>query len=243
MYTRKRKPNWFLWCMIAILILLYIVFLLILSDPIKVVSYDQDGTIIEEEVINRKELIDYKEDKENNKSPFAGCIKTQYDFLDSSLSENTHQSEVVVTGCQQDLSNIKYGDCLYNTLLLDYYDIYLLAKIVQCEAGNQNKDAKIAVATVVLNRVLSDKFPDTVEEVILENHDGVYQFTPCMDGGSWWYKEPTYEDFEAIDTMIYLGYTTDALWFESCIEESWHTISDKIEYDFTEGDIRFYKEK
>lgn len=45
-------------------------------------------------------------------------------------------------------------------------DITLIAKTVQAEAGNQDIEGKRLVAAVVLNRVDSEVFPDTVEEVL-----------------------------------------------------------------------------
>lgn len=45
-------------------------------------------------------------------------------------------------------------------------DMTLIAKTVQAEAGNQDIEGKRLVAAVVLNRVDSEVFPDTVEEVL-----------------------------------------------------------------------------
>lgn len=47
-------------------------------------------------------------------------------------------------------------------------DMELLAQLIQAEAGNQDLDGMRLVADVVLNRVDSPKFPDTVEEVIFQ---------------------------------------------------------------------------
>ena len=42
---------------------------------------------------------------------------------------------------------------------------------------------KLAVGAVVVNRVLSDKFPNTVKEVIYQIDEiGAYQFEPVLDG-------------------------------------------------------------
>ena len=63
----------------------------------------------------------------------------------------------------------------------------LLAQLIEAEAGNQDYTGKLLVADVVLNRVDSSKFPDTIEEVIFEKHqskDGKWhwQFSTVMDG-------------------------------------------------------------
>ena len=57
-------------------------------------------------------------------------------------------------------------------------DIDLLATIVRAEAGNQPLEGKRAVADVILNRVDSDSFPDTIEGVLYQ--DG--QFSCVHDG-------------------------------------------------------------
>lgn len=50
-----------------------------------------------------------------------------------------------------------------------YDDAYLLACLVTCEAGNQSYEGKLAVANVVLNRVASSRFPNTISGVIYQS--------------------------------------------------------------------------
>ena len=54
----------------------------------------------------------------------------------------------------------------------------ILSRIIYAESGNQSLDGKIAVGNVVLNRVASPRFPNTVYEVIFQRN----QFTPAMTG-------------------------------------------------------------
>lgn len=49
---------------------------------------------------------------------------------------------------------------------VNYEDAQCLMKIAQSEAGNQGVDGMALVMDVVLNRVASDNYPDTVYEVI-----------------------------------------------------------------------------
>lgn len=58
----------------------------------------------------------------------------------------------------------------------------LMAKLVYAEAKGEPYEGKVAVATVVLNRVDSSEFPDTIEDVIYEKTDGVYAFSPVKNG-------------------------------------------------------------
>ena len=57
-------------------------------------------------------------------------------------------------------------------------DLDLLAAIIWCEAGNQPYDGMVAVGQVVMNRVKSGSFPNTIAEVL--NSPG--QFTPSSSG-------------------------------------------------------------
>lgn len=59
--------------------------------------------------------------------------------------------------------------------------IYWLSRIIHAESEGECQDGKIAVGNVVLNRVESDEYPDTVYEVIFDNRYGV-QFTPAGNG-------------------------------------------------------------
>lgn len=56
--------------------------------------------------------------------------------------------------------------------------VRLLAALIYCEAGNQPYDGKVAVGAVVMNRIASKRFPNTLEGVIYQRG----QFTPAMNG-------------------------------------------------------------
>ncbi len=45
----------------------------------------------------------------------------------------------------------------------------MLAAVIEHEVGNCSEQSKIAVANVILNRVRSDRFPDTIYEVLTES--------------------------------------------------------------------------
>lgn len=66
----------------------------------------------------------------------------------------------------------------------NYYDadeVWWLAKIIHAEAQGEPFRGKIAVGEVILNRVASEEFPDTIYSVIYDNEHGV-QFTPTVNG-------------------------------------------------------------
>lgn len=54
----------------------------------------------------------------------------------------------------------------------------LLASLIFCEAGNQPYEGQVAVGAVVMNRINSSSYPDTMEEVIYQSG----QFSPAMSG-------------------------------------------------------------
>lgn len=80
-------------------------------------------------------------------------------------------------------------------------DYEALLKIVQAEAGNEDEEGKMLVAGVVLNRVKSTRFPDSVQKVVMQQKDGVYQFSPVANGT---YKnvKVTQETEEAVERVL-----------------------------------------
>mgnify|MGYP000132346771 CR=1 FL=1 len=69
-------------------------------------------------------------------------------------------------------------------------DVYWLSRIINAEARGECLEGKIAVANVVLNRVNSPGFPDSIREVIFDRAHGV-QFTPAHTGAI--YNTPSEE--------------------------------------------------
>lgn len=61
-------------------------------------------------------------------------------------------------------------------------DKALMARLVHAEAEGEPYAGKVAVASVVLNRVKSPNFPNTVPGVIYQISNGHYAFTPVENG-------------------------------------------------------------
>lgn len=120
-------------------------------------------------------------------------------------------------------------------------DEYLLMKIAMAEAEGEDIDGKALVIMVILNRVASDKFPDTIEEVIYQQSNGKYQFSP-ISNGRFDRVEPNEDCQKALDMVMLDGWddSQGALYFESCSnEDNWH--SRNLEFLFKHGGHRFYK--
>lgn len=55
-------------------------------------------------------------------------------------------------------------------------------RIVQAEAGGEDRTGKLLVANVVINRVKSAKFPDNITDVVFQRKQNVTQFSPVSNG-------------------------------------------------------------
>ena len=69
-----------------------------------------------------------------------------------------------------------------NPTLMSDEDYDTLLRIVEAEAGSEDIKGRVLVANVIMNRMKSDDFPNTVTEVVWDNSDGVPQFSPTYDG-------------------------------------------------------------
>ena len=114
---------------------------------------------------------------------------------------------------------------------------YLLARIAMAEAEGCNTQTKTLIIMCVLNRVWSDEFPDTIEEVIFQEN----QFSP-IDNGRWDRVEPNEDCYEAVKAVMEAkyDYSGGATYFENCADEdNWH--SRNLEFLYESEGIRFYK--
>ncbi len=65
---------------------------------------------------------------------------------------------------------------------LNGQDYETLLRIVEAEAGSEDVTGRLLVANVVLNRVNSEAFPDTVTDVVYQRSGGKAQFSPVSNG-------------------------------------------------------------
>lgn len=118
---------------------------------------------------------------------------------------------------------------------------YLLAKLAMAEAEGEDTEGKALVMLVVLNRVWNEGFPDAIEDVILEEHNGVHQFSVTMEGGRWYTVEPDKDCYDALELIIagHWDESEGALYFESRSDSTWH--QDNLLYLFKHGRHYFYR--
>ncbi|MCI9554384.1 MAG: cell wall hydrolase [Oscillibacter sp.] len=121
----------------------------------------------------------------------------------------------------------------------DAMDYYWLARIIHAESGGEALEGQIAVGNVVLNRVSSEDFPDSVPGVIFDDENGV-QFEPVSNGSVT--KEPTELSREAARRAL-AGENTagDALYFFAPALSQGTWIDSSRAYRQTIGCHRFYR--
>jgi spore germination cell wall hydrolase CwlJ-like protein len=61
-------------------------------------------------------------------------------------------------------------------------DVDMLSRLITAEAGGESYNAQVAVGAVVVNRVKSSFFPNSISAVINQKTNGNYEFTPVLNG-------------------------------------------------------------
>lgn len=88
--------------------------------------------------------------------------------LQAQLAEEIRLSQLAAQSAWRDISEVSFAEG----------DRYLLANLIYCEAGGEGYAGQLAVGAVVINRVLSSVYPDSVVGVIYQGS----QFSPVASG-------------------------------------------------------------
>ena len=110
-------------------------------------------------------------DAEAKALAYEAQIKEQeanIECLKKKLAEEQALSKLAAQSKWRDISEVKFEE----------NDRYLLANLIYCEAGGEPYAGQVAVGAVVINRVLSSVYPNTVTGVIYQK----YQFSPVGSG-------------------------------------------------------------
>ena len=110
-------------------------------------------------------------DAEAQALAYEAKIKEQeanIEYLKKKLAEEQALSKLAAQSKWRDISEVQFEES----------DRYLLANLIYCEAGGEPYAGQLAVGAVVINRVLSSVYPDTVTGVIYQNA----QFSPVASG-------------------------------------------------------------
>lgn len=95
-------------------------------------------------------------------------LEEDLEYLKKKLAQEIAMSQQAANATWRDISDVTFAED----------DRYLLANLIYCEAGGEPYDGKLAVGAVVINRVLSSVYPDTVLGVIYQSN----QFSPVRSG-------------------------------------------------------------
>lgn len=88
--------------------------------------------------------------------------------LQKKLAEEIAMSRLAAQSARRDISEVSFAEG----------DRYLLANLIYCEAGGEPYEGQLAVGAVVINRLLSSVYPNTMTGVIYQRS----QFSPVASG-------------------------------------------------------------
>jgi len=104
-----------------------------------------------------------------------GYVSAEYVALDFQIDSGETLEEIKAReeAEQEAKRHVNYG--AYTT---DADTTLLLAALIQCEAGGESYEGQVAVGSVVMNRVRSGAYPNSIHGVIYASG----QFTPALNG-------------------------------------------------------------
>ncbi|MFC4559808.1 cell wall hydrolase [Virgibacillus kekensis] len=131
----------------------------------------------------------------------ASTYKVQEGDTFWTIAKNFSISLTNLQIANQQSGNLIYeGETIYIPDSVSYENKKLLAKLVHAEAKGEPYAGKVAVATVVLNRVNHKEFPDSVKGVVYKKVQGTYAFTPVKNGAI--NQGYTAEDMRAVNEAV-----------------------------------------
>lgn len=94
------------------------------------------------------------------------------------FSKNTVSAAAQTTTATKSAVETKNNNSAKNKRSYTKSDLRLMASIINCEAGAESYQGKVAVGIVVMNRVSSKAFPNTIRKVVYQKG----QFSPVRNG-------------------------------------------------------------
>ena len=98
----------------------------------------------------------------------AAVAAAEYAAIKAQYEEELRLSRLAKQSAWRNISEVTFEEG----------DRYLLANLIYCEAGGEPYEGQVAVGAVVINRLLSSRYPDTVTGVIYQRK----QFSPVQLG-------------------------------------------------------------
>lgn len=169
------------------------------NEKERAVSVEENGENLVFYIDKDKALVNGKWEKMPNEAKIVDGrtyvgVRFLSDFFDADVNWNglTHTVELSKKGFTPKNEHI---DDSYTSADLEW-----LAKIVHAEAGGEPNKGKIAVGNVVMNRIESNDFPDTVYDVVFDRKYGV-QFTPVANGAI--YNNPSRDSYHSAKKALF----------------------------------------
>lgn len=144
--------------------LVFITIILTLLFFVSITFNDRIGELEDDLILKNAQIKGIKTELENEQAKnefYRSLIEKLINYNNKEITEKTEPS-----------------DTLHETTSYSDNSLYLLAQIVYSEANGEPFEGMIAVANVVMNRVESDKFPNTIKDVIYQKG----QFQPVSNG-------------------------------------------------------------
>ena len=130
-----------------------------LKKAIEIALAENPTVKIADKDIQLKEIAD--------KEAAIAAQEADIEALKKKYEEELRMSRLAANSSKRDISEVHFSDS----------DRVLLANLIYCEAGGEPYEGQLAVGAVVINRVLSSCYPDTINDVI-------YQRSPFSPAGS-----------------------------------------------------------
>lgn len=161
-----------------------------------------------------------------------GTVMVPLRVLATALGGQVHWS-------RQEGITLVAGDGIPDAAAYSADDLYWMARIISAESRGEPLEGKLAVGTVVLNRVASSQFPDSIYDVIFDREWGI-QFQPVANGTI--YSEPTNESILAAKMVLEGARVAGkSLYFLAPTLTNNHWIMENREYVTTIGAHWFYR--
>ena len=179
-----------------------------------------------------------------NQLPDFASISTVVSTGDATISL-TDTKEALEAESEISSLSTQEADAPY-VIDLSKKEIGMLERIVQAEAGGEDMVGKILIVNVILNRIADENFPNNVEDVIFQNKNGEYQFSP-VDDKSYWSVDISDNTEEAVIRALEgEDYSEGALYFvarKRTKTSSARWFDENLKWLFKHGGHEFYKEK
>lgn len=135
-----------------------------------IVGKDSKYEVLSQTTADSEEWVEiqYSEDK-------TGYVAAEYVTLEYELGEGMTMKEIKEKEAAEKKEKLKQQ---LAAMQADGDELKLLAALIHAEGGNQPHEGKLAIASVVMNRVRSPGYPNTIAEVIYAPS----QFGPASNG-------------------------------------------------------------